>query len=38
MKTAYLAIKFHEDFRNKELIETVSSILESTGVKTVCMI
>ena len=34
---AYFAIKFHEDSKNKELIETISKILESKGIQTIVM-
>jgi len=35
---AYLAIKFHEDCKNRELIEQVSESLRNAGFKTVVMI
>ncbi len=34
---AYFAIKFHEDSKNKELIETISKILEKKGIQTIVM-
>lgn len=39
MKTmrAYLAIKFHKDNRNRELIESISDSLQTMGFETVVM-
>ncbi len=34
---AYLAIKFHEDFCNKQLIEEISDALREAGVSTTIM-
>jgi len=33
----YLAIKFHEDFKNKELIESISESLEKNNIKAINM-
>ena len=35
---AYLAIKFHEDCKNRKLIENISEFLEESGYETICMI
>lgn len=35
---AYLAIKFHEDYKNRELVEKVSGSIDSAGFKTTVMI
>jgi len=35
---AYFAIKFHEDSKNRELIETISKVLESKGIQTTIVI
>lgn len=35
---AYLAIKFHEDCKNKELVEKISESLENTGFNTTVMV
>lgn len=37
MKKAYLAIKFHENNKNKELIESISKSLAEAGIKTTTM-
>ena len=34
---AYFAIKFHEDSKNKKLIETISEILKQKGIETIVM-
>jgi len=38
MKKAYIAIKFHENCRNRDLIEKISEALEKNGIKHICMI
>ncbi len=35
---AYLAIKFHEDYKNRNLIEQISSALEVAGFKSTVMV
>ena len=35
---AYLAIKYHEDQRNRETIERISHILEAQGVTAICFV
>lgn len=35
---AYLAIKFHEDLRNRELIEQISEALRKAGFETTVMV
>ena len=37
MAKAYLAIKFHEDFKNKILIEEISNSLNDAGFQTIVM-
>ena len=37
MKNAYLAIKFHENNQNKELIEKISKSLAEAGIQTTLM-
>lgn len=34
---AYFAIKFHEDYRNSEKINKITSILDKKGIKTICI-
>lgn len=34
----FISIKFHEDNRNRELINGISSILEKKGLETICII
>ena len=34
---AYIAIKYHEDNRNRERIEAISSVLAQQGYETVCI-
>ena len=34
---AYIAVKFHEDHRNRQHIERISSLLEKAGFGTVCI-
>lgn len=34
----FISIKFHEDNRNRELINSISSILEKKGLETICII
>lgn len=35
---AYIAIKYHEDFRNKHIVDKIASILEGNGYKTSCIV
>ncbi|MFN8492642.1 MAG: hypothetical protein U0350_33885 [Caldilineaceae bacterium] len=35
---AYIAIKYHEDCRNKKLIEGISAALEANEIETTCII
>lgn len=35
---AYIAIKYHEDYRNKSIVDKISSILEKSGYETVCIV
>ncbi len=35
---AYLAIKFHEDYKNRDLIEQISNSLEIAGFKSTVMV
>jgi nucleoside 2-deoxyribosyltransferase len=35
--TVYLAIKFHSDHRNRELVDRISTEMESRGLTTVCV-
>ncbi len=35
--TVYMAIKFHSDHRNRELVDKISSEMESHGLTTVCV-
>ncbi len=37
MKNAYLAIKFHENNQNKELIENICQSLTEAGIQTIVM-
>lgn len=37
MKRAYLAIKFHEDFSNRDSIESILDILQEKGIECVVM-
>jgi nucleoside 2-deoxyribosyltransferase len=34
---AYITVKYHEDNRNREHIEAISSVLEERGFETVCI-
>lgn len=36
-RTVYLAIKFHSDHRNRELVDRISTEMESRGLTTVCV-
>lgn len=35
---AYLAIKYHPDFRNRSLIEEISAALAANGIATLCTV
>ncbi len=35
---AYIGVKYHEDYRNKEIVDKISSTLEKTGYKTSCIV
>lgn len=35
---AYIGIKYHEDFRNKELVNELSSILGKKGYESFCIV
>lgn len=35
---AYIGIKYHEDYRNKEKVDKISSTLEKIGYKTSCIV
>ena len=35
---AYIAIKFHKDYSNKETVEVISRVFSAKGHETVCMI
>jgi nucleoside 2-deoxyribosyltransferase len=35
--TVYLAIKFHSDHRNRELIDQISAVFEAHGLATICV-
>ena len=35
---AYIGIKYHEDYRNKAIVDKISSILESNGYETICIV
>jgi len=35
---AYIGIKYHEDYRNKMIIDKISLILEKKGYKTICIV
>lgn len=34
----YIGIKYHEDYRNKSIIDKLSSVLEKMGHETICII
>lgn len=34
---AYIAVKYHEDYRNKSIVDKISSVLEKNGYETVCI-
>jgi hypothetical protein len=36
-RTVYLAIKFHADHRNRELVDRISAVSEKHGLTTVCV-
>jgi hypothetical protein len=36
-RTVYLAIKFHADHRNRELVDRISAVFEKHGLTTVCV-
>jgi len=36
-RTVYLAIKFHVDHRNRELVDQISAVFEKHGLTTVCV-
>ena len=38
MIKAYLAIKFHEDCRNKDLVESISAALDKAGIDATVMV
>lgn len=35
---AYIGIKYHEDYKNKAIVDKVSSILENNGYETICIV
>lgn len=35
---AYLAIKYHQDYRNKEVVDSITSVLENKGYETSCIV
>lgn len=35
---AYIGIKYHEDYRNKDVVDRISSVLEIKGYKTSCIV
>lgn len=35
---AYIGIKYHEDYRNKIIVDKISSILENNGYETICIV
>lgn len=35
---AYIGIKYHEDYRNKAIVDKISSILENNGYETICIV
>lgn len=35
---AYIAIKFYRDFRNKQIVEQLTKVLEKKGYETICLI
>ena len=35
-RTVYLAIKFHADHRNRELVDRISAVFEKHGLTTIC--
>ena len=36
-RTVYLAIKFHADHRNRDLVDRISAVFEKHGLATVCV-
>jgi hypothetical protein len=36
-RTVYLAIKFHADHRNRDLVDRISAVFEKHGLMTVCV-
>lgn len=34
----YIGIKYHEDYRNKSIVDRLSSVLEKMGHETICII
>lgn len=34
----YIGIKYYDDYRNKEIIDKISSILENMGHETICIV
>ena len=35
---AYIGIKYHEEFKNKEIVDEISSILEKNGYESICIV
>lgn len=35
---AYIGVKYHEDYRNKLVVDKISSILEDKGYETICIV
>lgn len=35
---AYIGIKYHEDFRNRNIVEKISLVLENRGYETSCIV
>lgn len=35
---AYIGIKYHEDYRNKTIVDKISSMLEEKGYETICIV
>lgn len=35
---AYIGIKYHEDYRNKTIVDKISSTLEEKGYETICIV
>ncbi len=35
---AYIGVKYHEDYRNKLVVDKISSILEEKGYETICIV